>query len=257
MIDPGWVAPRSAWVSGVFRRTYFWRIRSEFPGVQQFRREGDNTMLRLGGPRFSIGYGEVLRVFQTVDIAPSQTYRLPTKRGAMLRCAPGRGILREWLIYPGACVADGARREPGHRRLVARREELIPACSATSYWFGHRPVHLSLSVFSAGTFVDIDNIALIDSAGRNLIRNESSAPGRSLVFLQRPPSSAVARQEHVSPCYFEPGSLRLVLFAVLYLYSLLELRAARDTATRSHGLLGALAGPRSWACSTACSIFRA
>ena len=65
MIDPGWVAPAFGMGLGSFPRTYFWRnSRSEFPGVQQFRREGGqhhpaarratlSDRLRRGTPRFS------------------------------------------------------------------------------------------------------------------------------------------------------------------------------------------------------------
>ena len=173
-----------------------------------------------------------------MDIAPSQTYRLSYEaRGNAKNAHLDVAICEKWLIYPGACVQTALGAGPGIGDWLRVEKSFNSGVFGTSYWFGHRPGHLSLSVFWAGTFVDIDNIALIDSAGRNLIRNGEFSTGPQFWFFSSDrhhlPWHAKNMFLHV---YFEQGGFGLVLFAVLYLLRAPRVCAPRATRRRArHG----------------------
>lgn len=225
MIDQGWVAGAFGMGLGSFPQNYFWRnSKGEIPGVQVYRSEANNTFLRLGGPRYEIGYGEILRVFQTVELQPDRTYRLSFD----LRSNANKVILRadiceKWLLYTVGCVRDplAAGVEKGEWK---RFEKTVHSGElGKTQWFGKRPVHFSIAAEKSGTVVDVDNVALLDEAGRNLIRNGDFSGGHDWWYFSSDrhhlPWHAKNMLLHV---LFEQGWLGVALVFLLYLYALRE-----------------------------------
>jgi hypothetical protein len=93
--------------TGRFAERYFWTVPSgAFPGKHRIGTESGNRFLRLSGPRYVLGYGELYRVAQHVDpdlnapLLLSLQARAP-ERGASLRIE----VCRKHLLYPQGCVS--------------------------------------------------------------------------------------------------------------------------------------------------------
>jgi hypothetical protein len=210
---------------GSFPQNYFWgNSKGENPGLQVYRSEGGNTFLRLGGPRYEIGYGELLRVFQTIELQPERTFRLSfDMRSNVSNAIVIVNICEKWLLYPVACVQDGLVTTVASGDWQHFEKTFNSRGLGQSQWFGKRPVHLSISSEKAGTYVDVDNVALFDGVGRNLIRNGDFSDGHAWWYFSSDrhhlPWHAKNMLLHL---LFEQGWLGLVLVSLLFLYALCE-----------------------------------
>ena len=86
-----------------------------------------------------------------------------------------------------------------------------------------RPVKLSIYNGHAGTLVDVANVALLDSAGTNLVRNGDFSEGMHRWFF----STDSHLPWHVKNLYihvlFEQGWLGLICFMALITYAIVRL----------------------------------
>ncbi|MCC7487778.1 MAG: hypothetical protein IT529_22640 [Burkholderiales bacterium] len=230
---------------GAFPRAYFWRNpQGEIPGVQLYRRDGGNGLLRLGGPRYRLGYGEVLRAFQIVEFAPDGVYRLSLDARSNAKSRLVVILCEKWLIYPAGCTHErlDADVEAGAWRHYERK--FVSRGLAVPHWFGARPVHLLLAVETARTYVEVDNVALLDAAGRNLVRNGGFDDGSAWWFFSSDhhhlPWHAKNLELHL---LFEQGLAGLVLVAVLTMVAMWRYaRRARDADPLAAAALAGLAG---------------
>jgi hypothetical protein len=227
MITPGWISGAFGMGLGSFPQRYFWgNSKSEIPGLHIFNKEGDNTFLRIGGPRYEIGHGESLRVFQMIELQPDKTYQLLMDR----RSNSGNanmlvGVCEKWLIYAVACLEERGltQTKVDNKDWSHYSKSFNSGKIGQTYWFGKRTVQLALSTERAGTYVDIDNLALIDEQGRNLIRNGGFSDGHERWYFTSDhhhlPWHAKNMFLHV---LFEQGWFGLILFTLFFFNALLE-----------------------------------
>lgn len=144
---------------------------NEFPGAYRVIDEAGNAFLRLSGPRYRIGYGEVLRISQRLRPEPGR-YRFEMDGRSERDAVINLELCAKHLLYPEACAGrqlkiPGAD-EPGWRHLSL---DLDAWQTDTGAWFAPRLIVFALSLDTQGGRADVDNLHLIDAYGRDLLTN--------------------------------------------------------------------------------------
>jgi hypothetical protein len=161
---------------GRYPSTYFWNNNhGELPGSYSFQTEANgNKLLRLGTPKYDIGYGEVLRMLQRVDMRPGRQYRLSLD---LLRPANAIGvnvaICQRWLLYPQNCVGAPSQLHPVAGKWQHFQFDLASGQLGEGSLM-RLPTQLELSAEGANATVEVDNVSLVDRAdGSELVSNGS------------------------------------------------------------------------------------
>jgi hypothetical protein len=143
---------------------------NEFPGSYQLIQENANPFLSLSGPRYQIGYGEVLRISQRVEPGPAGRYRLEFDVRTQGRVKLGFGICSKHLLYAESC---------GGREFVVTSIDPVWQHQTIEFnvprlggpWYAPQLVVFSLAIDTLGARADIDNLVLIDPGGRPVLAN--------------------------------------------------------------------------------------
>lgn len=181
------------------------------PVELRYEREGDNTFLRLGA-------GDPFYVEQIVDVTDGRRYRLTLRMRALVADAPIDVLLCERTYFhsygcESATFAAGPR--PG---TWERREATIDSGRlGAGTWPLRRAVKLSLENASQGV-TDIDDVSLVDDAGRELVANGGFADGSARWYF----SSNVSHLSwHIKNLWlgllFEQGALGVLSFGLVIL----------------------------------------
>ena len=166
---------------GRYPEIYFWNNRqSEFPGSLTLHVEDGRAFARLGGPRTSIGYGEMLRLAQRITFAPGDklVFRA-TFRSNVREARLAVSVCEKWMIYPN----PSGCRYPSPPALQSGAEWATYSAAIDvgdlreSHWWGTRPTDLIMGVEHQGGIVEIDSVSLTDATGRELLANGAFSAG--------------------------------------------------------------------------------
>lgn len=186
---------------------------NEFPGSYQLRRDGDNSYLALSGPRYEIGWGEVLRVSQRMPLV-SGMYRLEFDSRSDRKAKLILGVCEKHLLYRGACAGTywdvGGNDTGGWSHQVIN----LDARSMTAGpWYAPRLVVFNIALESLGARVDLDNLQLFDNTGRQVLANGDFSREMARWFIT---SDHHHLPWHMKNMFlhvlFEQGGLGLILF---------------------------------------------
>ncbi len=235
MMEPGFVTSLFGMGLGRYPDVYAWKnTHGELPGSFSYERDANgNQFLRLGAPQYAIGYGEVLRVLQHVDLSGGPRYRLaldmrrPTAHGAV-----SIALCERWMLYPQNCV--GAPLKPAGAEGAWVHYDVVLDAAALAGGAGTRgaPVQLEIANFGGSATVDVDNLSLReDGAGPELIRNGSFEHGNDYWFFSSDRNHLPWHVKNFAVnTFFEQGWMGVLATALLLLY------AAGDLALRGlHG----------------------
>jgi len=222
MMAPDWETSAFGMGLGRYPETYFWKnTHDEIPGTYSYGAEKDDLFLRLGAPQYAIGYGEALRILQHVDINPNRHYRLSID----VRRPPGNsgisvGICERWLLYPQNCVSAPIRLLPADNAWHHYDLPWDSGQLGEHPWFSTIPIQLEISAYGSDTYLDVDNISLLDTeSGAELIRNGSFSHGNDFWFFS---SDRNHFPWHIKNffvnTFFELGWLGLISIALLVVY---------------------------------------
>ena len=176
--DQDWAATLFGMGLGRFPETYLFRARtSSLPGTYRFLDENGNRFLRLGG-------GETLYMAQRVSVTEGRRYMLSLRlRSSNAGVRLGVPICEKQLLNSRQCAwqvlsvhGDGS----WHTQSIAIDTGTLGAGN----WFTRRPVELSLYNETEGTRVDVDDVQLVDDAGRTLIQNGDFSLGGDYWFFK-------------------------------------------------------------------------
>jgi hypothetical protein len=224
MMNPDWQTSAFGMGLGRYPDTYAWKNEhGEMPGSFSYETENDgsNLFLRLNGPQYAIGYGEVLRMLQHVKLNGARRYLLSvdvkrTRANAGLTMA----VCERWLLYPQNCIsaplklqgADGAWR---HYEVALEAGALAKPSGML-----HTPTQLEISTDGANAAVDIDNLSLRDPAsGTELIRNGSFSYANDYWFFSSDRNHFPWHVKNfVVNTFFEQGWVGLIAMAMLLCY---------------------------------------
>ena len=199
---------------GTFPAAYFWGSREPArPATYSFLSENGNVFLRLGS-------GDTLYFQQPVAVKPERRYRLSMD----LRASAKNAILTAPLCekpllssYTCAWSSLELKAPPGqwaHYETTVHSANFGPPGSAFP-----RPVKLSLFNGGGGAIMDVDNVALYDEAGRNLLRNGDFSAGMRYWFFTTDNHLAWHVENLFIHVLFEQGWLGLICFLSLLAYT--------------------------------------
>ncbi|MBA4141481.1 MAG: VanZ family protein [Nitrosospira sp.] len=202
---------------GSFPSAYFWNSSTTSrPATYSFVTEKENRVLRLGS-------GDPLYFEQTVAIVPEQRYMLTMDLRTNARNATLTAIVCEKALLDSYTCTSALLQIDTPDGDWARHETQIHAKD-----FGPpgsrfaRPIKLSIYNGQPGTVVDVDNVALFDAAGANLVRNGDFSSGMHYWFF----STDNYLPWHVENLYlnvfFEQGWLGLFCFLALITYAMVR-----------------------------------
>lgn len=200
---------------GTFPSAYYWGAEaSSRSATYRFTTENNNTFLRLGS-------GHLTYFEQLVNIEPRQKYTLTMdllsqSNNAVLTVA----ICEKSLLHSYTCVIRPIRISEPSREWTQYKLQIDTNNFLSSWMPFQRPVKLSLFNDRLGTLVDIDNVALDDEKGHNLIQNGHFSNGMHHWFF----STNHYWPWHIENIYlsilFEQGWIGLICFTILIIYTL-------------------------------------
>ncbi|MGC2047648.1 MAG: VanZ family protein [Gallionella sp.] len=203
---------------GTFPSAYYWGS-SELsrPSTYAFVTQNGNTFLQLGS-------GETLYFEQPVAVAPERRYTLSMDlRSSSSNAALTLPVCEKALLYSFTCAwttlqIKGLPDQWAHYESDFETKNFGPPNSLLA-----RPVKLSIFNGHAGTLVDVDNVALLDSTGINLVRNGDFSEGMHHWFF----STDSHLTWHIKNLYlhvlFEQGWFGLICFMMLVAYTIVRL----------------------------------
>ena len=196
---------------GRFPQSYLYGNREgRRPAAFRYEGGGAGTYLRLGS-------GDPLYVEQIVDVASGQRYQLSLRMRSNVANAQMNVLICErTYFYSYGCVSAtfaGGRIGEWEQRAATIDSGRLGA----GRWPVRRPVKLSLENASRGV-VDVANVSLFDSAGRELVANGNFSSGSNRWFF----SSSISHLSwHLKNLwlglYFEQGALGVLAFGIVIL----------------------------------------
>lgn len=235
MRDPGWSTAVFGMGLGRYAQTHAWRSEGERAAAYRLQTEGHDTFLRLGA-------GSPLYIEQFVAVRPGQDYRLALdlrsdQPGATLSVS----LCEKWLLTSARCQ---------FLRITVPRTgewatlEGIPLASGevgNTPWYAPRPVKLSL--YGAGTVVDIDRVRLQTADGRDLLSNGDFGRGMDHWFFSVDNDLPWHIWSLPVTLLFDQGWLGLIAFTLLLAVALSRsVRAAWRGDVLAGALSAAVAG---------------
>jgi hypothetical protein len=165
---------------GRFPKTYFLaHLGGESqPGLHRFAEEAGNRFLRLSA-------GDTLYLAQRIPVQAGQTYTLIIDlRSEQKRARLETPLCERHLLHSFQCVWQGLS-VPGQGHAWQRRERKFNSEEVgAGPWLWRRPVELTLYNPGPETVVDVDNIHLLDSQGRELLHNGDFSRGGDYWFFK-------------------------------------------------------------------------
>lgn len=203
---------------GTFPSAYLWGSSElSHPSTYAFVTQNGNTFLQLGS-------GESLYFEQPVAIAPEQQYTISMDlRSNANNSELTVPVCEKALLYSFTCIWTTlqVKAPPGqweHYEAQIRTKNFGPPGSRFP-----RPVKLSIYNGHAGTLVDVDNVALRDSAGNNLVRNGDFSEGMHHWFFSTDSHLAWHTKNLYIHVLFEQGWFGLICFMTLIIYTIARL----------------------------------
>jgi len=169
---------------GAFPRTYAWQnTHGEVPGTFSYADEPGNRFLVLGAAQYAIGYGEVLRMLQHVDVKVAYRYTLKLDiRRKTPDAWPVAMVCQRWLIYPEDCTVANFGKVQAVTPDWITLETQLPVRGARNRWGA--PLILELYNNGRQGQLAIDNVSLVEvETGRELIRNGSFSNANDYWFF--------------------------------------------------------------------------
>jgi len=233
---------------GTFPRTYFSRNElHESPAEFNYIEEIGNRYIRLTGPIYSRGIGELLRLLQRVALQQNRDYTLALDIRNSANKTPtnfGVALCERQLLYRRNCIAV---KLPSivHDSLWHHYEVTFNSQNlGDTPWPWRTPIQVEFAIEGANTSLDLDNISLRDYFGGELIRNGAFTDTNDYWFFS---SDHYHLPWHIKNftynIYFELGWFGLIALYSLLFHSIFRLFfLARDGKITFIAVLGALVG---------------
>jgi hypothetical protein len=213
---------------GKFPATYYWHNpRRELPPSYQFIDSGNNRHLRLSAGHYTAGYGELLRMQQSIRLQPHQQYLL----GIELWNSGPPGFLhinlcQRQLLYPQNCTAIPLRQiQPD-----AAWQHYLYTVNSGVLGSDGLPLKLEIAAEGQDAVLDVDNISLRTVPdGHELLRNGGFSDANNDWFFSSDRSHLPWHIKNLMlNLYFEMGWLGICAYALLLFSAVSVLLQRRD-----------------------------
>lgn len=224
---------------GRFAANYFLAGKPlEHPGDYRLKQESGNPFLTLTGGLHLNGWGELFRITQRIAQpagAPVVTARVRADKDVSLHFE----VCEKHLLYGQGCVGtqSSIKGNPGVWQSV--RAPLQGEVPTRGAWYAPRLLAFSVAMASRGGVADLDQLALTDADGRQLLRNGDFSQDMTHWFFS---SDRHHLPWHIKSLFmnvlFDQGVLGLTLWCLLLATALWRTSLG---AARRHPLAPALA----------------
>lgn len=211
--------PADHWLGlglGRYPDAYFWSgPLAANAGSWELPEENGNRFSRIGATRFVLGFGELFRVSQHVAADTTGPFHYRMKLRAPARSGLHLEICRKHLLYTQTCAIALIRIDSP---IWVEVQGTMEAGSLTNgAGQPYRPSVLALAIDGRAP-VDVDDIEVIDNAGRSLVANGDFQAGVDRWFFSSDrhhlPWHAKSLFVHV---WVEQGALGLVMLGLMLL----------------------------------------
>lgn len=200
---------------------------SEHPGGYRLESNGDQSWLSLSGGKHINGWGEIFRVTQRISpgLAP---YRVSFAALAEKPVQLHFEVCEKHLLYNAACVV----REVPVKAIPDQWQKISADLQGTppgrGAWFAPRIVAFSVAMETRGGSVKLDDLALSDGAGNNLLVNGDFSDGLAQWFSS---SDKHHMPWHMKSLFFhvlfDQGVLGLSLVVIMIFAAIFRLTAGQ------------------------------
>jgi len=142
----------------------------QHPGDYRIKQEENNTFLTITGGLHLISWGELLRVTQRVS-EPGERAVVTTRVRAEKDVGLHFEVCEKHLLYNGACLLGKVNVKGASGAWQPIRVELKGSAPRHGNWFAPRLLAFSMGMESGGGVADLDDVALTDANGRQLLAN--------------------------------------------------------------------------------------
>ncbi|MFN0159928.1 MAG: hypothetical protein ACKVQQ_01785 [Burkholderiales bacterium] len=225
MIDEGPLAKSFGMGLGRYPEVYYWRnLAGEYPGTFGIGEDDNGRFLRLTGPRYAIGYGDTLRIGQSLPQPQGVWFASFRARSTGPAATLYLNLCAKHLLYPQACA--GASVALKSAQWTRFNLPLNGKGEADARGALPRPHFLMLGIDAQGARVDIDDFQLLDGSGRPLIANGGFETGMTGWFYFSDHYHLAYHAKNILiHVLFEQGGIGLIAF--LLVIALATWRAAR------------------------------
>lgn len=227
MMNKDWKTSAFGMGLGRFPETYFWKnTHGEVPSTYRYEKEDKNTFLRLGAPKYEIGYGETVRMLQRVSISPDEHYVLSfDSRNNFKTAGVSIAICERLLLYPQNCVGAPMSPSPADNAWHHYDIPIYSGALGSHPWLLQAPIQMQISIDGRDAYLDIDNISLLNQqSGKDLIRNGNFSNNNDFWFFS---SDRHHLPWHIKNfmlnIFFELGWFGLITFSCLIIYVISKL----------------------------------
>ncbi|MFV0665077.1 MAG: hypothetical protein ACK5NS_15555 [Denitromonas sp.] len=211
--------PADLWLGlglGRYPEAYFWSgPLAANAGSWELPEDNGNRFARIGAARYVLGFGELFRVSQRVAADTTGPFHYRLKLRAPERSSLHLEICRKHLLYTQTCAIVSVKADSAEWTEVQGTMEAGGLTAGPGV--DTRPSVLSLAT-SGRAPVDVDELQIIDSAGRALVRNGDFQAGVDRWFFSSDrhhlPWHAKSLFLHV---WVEQGVLGMVMLGVMLL----------------------------------------
>ncbi len=231
IMDNNWNTQLFGMGKGAFPRTYFWEYPTDTPpATVQHQTEGVNGFLRFG----KSGSQGNLFLRQRFTILEEGPYHLSLDLRPLTK-KPTRLLIEicERLIFQAyrECRWLGINTQSDPQQWVNFNNKLNINGLGESYWYGSRPVEISILNRGLGEGIDIDNIQISTPSGRQLLANGDFNSGLEHWVISFGDHLAWHIKNAWVDVFFESGIIGLLLFMTLsltLLFNLIQRLKKRD-----------------------------
>lgn len=195
---------------GRFPSALFFGDAKDHPGDYRLVQDERNSHLSISAGNHVTGWGEILRVSQRVDV-PALPAVVTADVRAERAVALHFEVCEKHLLYNANCLVRqvSVKAQPGEWQRV-RVELQGPGPVGRGDWFAPKLLMFSMAMGSSGQRADLDNVALTDGRGRQLLANGDFSQGMARWFFS-------------SDRHHMPWHIKSVLMNVLFDQGLLGL----------------------------------
>ena len=212
-------------------------------GDYRWQRESANGSLLLTGGKHVLGWGEMLRISQRTGAPPGPvtvSLDVRTARPVQIHLE----LCEKHLLYNGACLEAqvGVQETGGQWQPI--QAKLTGEMPTRGHWYAPALISFSVAVETTGGRIEIDNVGMQSSDGREMLMNGDFSQGLAHWYFSSDrhhlPWHAKSLWAHV---LVEQGLLGLALLGVIVLTALWRLMiGGARTAPLAPALAAALIG---------------
>ncbi|MGZ3255079.1 MAG: O-antigen ligase family protein, partial [Burkholderiaceae bacterium] len=203
---------------GRYPETYFWRNRQGVqPAAYRLIDQSDNTYLALSG-------GDVLYFEQIVQADAHQQYHVKffansRSNNAVLNLP----LCEKWMLYSANCISNPINIGNTNGEWRQFDVDIDTKTFSEQPWYAQRTVKLALFNSVKGSTLNIDNISMRASDGRELLQNGDFSNGIDHWFFSTDNHVPWHFENLWLQIYFEQGVFGLLLFGCLIVYTFITI----------------------------------